>query len=295
MRARLILFSLIFLAACAPADAPLRSGAVAPDPRLAALQALADKTLPWQEKMPPVKPGEWRSYWRETDESPTRYLADHPQTVTAPRRVLYLQPIGDFTPSQLAKHEIIREFLSVYFGTPVKLSPVLPMSDLPRSTRRAANGKPAIRVIELTDKFLAPRLPPDGWGLMALCADDLYKNEGVSGIYGDTLLYGRAGAISWFHLNDDLSLMLKGAAHECAHMLSLKHCADYLCNMNGRVTIAEFHRSPLYLCPACMTKLAFAAPVEMPARYRLLADLCARHHLTREANFYRHAADAVSR
>jgi archaemetzincin len=281
------------ICACARAPLPSRFGAETPDPRLAALQTLADKTLPWQEKMPPARPGEWRSYWREQSESPARYLANHPQTITAKRRALYLQPLGDSTPAQRRNHEIIREFLEIYFGSPATLLPALRTSDLRNSMLRANHGQPTINVVDLTDKFLVPRLPPDGWGLMAFCADDLYK-DGVSGIYGDTLLYGRAGAISWFHLGGDFSLMLKGAAHESAHMLSLRHCSAYLCNLNGRITLDEFHRSPLYLCPDCMTKLAWATGVNMRDRYARLAEFCARYNLPREANFYRRAADALA-
>lgn len=256
---------------------------------MAGIQASAEKLTPLQEKMPPVAPGEWRSYWHERDESPQAYAHSRPATVDAKRTTLYIQPLGRFPARQEAQHGIMREFLEIYFGTPVTLLPTLAVEDLPLRARKQRGRETLLNVIEYTDRFLKPRLPGDAWGIMTVTSLDLYKNEGITGLYGDTLLFGRAGVISWYHLGGDLSLMLKGVSHECGHMLTLRHCQRHLCNMNGRITLDEFRRAPLWLCPDCMAKLAYAAPVDMAARYARLADFCARHGLAREAEYYRRA------
>lgn len=253
--------------------------------RMTALQKQADMTLPLQEKMPPVAPGEWRSYWHENDEAPQHYAASRPAVRTERRTTLYIQPLGNFTDRQLRNHEIMKEFLEIYFGSPVVMLPTLRQNDLPMRMFKKRGGEMALKVIDYTDKYLKPRLPQDAWGIMTVTSFDLYKNDGITGLYGDTLLFGRAGVISWYHLKDDLSLMLKGVSHETSHMLTLRHCQRFLCNLNGRIGLDEFRRSPLWLCPECMAKLAYATSVDMPRRYAQLASFCQKYGLTREANY----------
>lgn len=286
----LLIFISLFFISCATAPQP-RGAPVRKNERLSALQMVADKTLPLQIKMPPEKPGEWRSYWREDDESPMQYLDTRPSVITEKRNTLYLQPIGDFSPAQVAQNNKLREFCEIYFSSPVIILPTITLTELPLAAVDKKKGQPIIKIIYVTDKLLKPKVPDNAWGLMAITPHDLYKNDGITGLYGDTLLYGRAGIISWFNLQNDFSLMLKGVTHESAHMLSLKHCKQFLCNLNGRIGLDEFHRSPLWLCPDCLTKLSYATTAEIPTRYQKLSDFCARNNLSREAEFYRRAIE----
>lgn len=278
-------------AAPGAAPAPRARG----NPRMAARVQAAEAVRPLQQTMPPVRPGEWRSYWHENDEPPQTYAASRPAVADERRTTLYVQPLGNFTPREKAAHDLLPEFLRLYFGTPVKMLPPLSAADIPAKLLRWQHGKAALRVVDYTDRFLKQRLPGDGWGLMTVTALDLFKSEAITGLYGDTLLFGRAGVISWHHLQGDLSLMLKGVAHESAHMLTLRHCQHYLCNMNGRITLDEFHRSPLWLCPECLAKLGYAVEsLDYAARARGLADFCGRLGLAREADYYRRAAAALA-
>lgn len=254
-----------------------------------------ERLLPLQRPMPPVRPGDWRSFWKENSQTPQAYAADHPMTLTAERKVLYLCRVGVFTAAQEVMAQKIKEYLAVCFQCEVRFFADIALVSFPDSARRTGpNRQMQINSVYLTDKLLKPKLPGDAWGVMAITWLDIFSGAGLSEQYGDSLLYGRAGVISFYHLNSNdpvlrLERALKGASHESGHLLSIPHCSHYLCNMNGRAGLNEFDRSPLHFCTDCLPKFLFATGADPMRRFAELTEFCDRNGIP-EATYFRQAA-----
>ena len=59
------------------------------------------------------------------------------------------------------------------------------------------------------------------------------------------------------------SRVARTVTHELGHCLCLDHCAYYACLMQGTSGMAEDMRTPPYLCAVCLSKLSYAAAVEL--------------------------------
>lgn len=261
---------------------------------------------PLQEPLGPVRPGEWRTFWNEPEESPRRYVVGMPNVQTPTRRTLDILPVGSFTPAQeRILSETIR-YLEVYFNAPVHRLPTRPVSRLPAEARYEIRGQPTrLHSSYMIDIYLKPLRREESWGIMAVTALDLHAGGGREGIYGETLLYGRTGIFSMARFGNPeagakayrevLTRTLKCATHEVGHLLSLRHCKTYRCTMNGRIGLEKFDASPTSLCPDCLTKLVFAMEdVDPVARFRRLAPLARELNLPRDAVYFERAAEALS-
>lgn len=246
-----------------------------------------------QQDLPPVYPGEWRSFWKEPEQSPERYIRSFPNTPTAERDALYLRIVGEMDTEDRERVNKIRKFLAINFQCPVKIGPPVALSMFKKEALKATrNGLLKINSIFLTDEILKPALPSDAWGVLAITSHDIYKGEGLDKLYGDSLLFGKAGVISLYHLRQfdfaqtSLSRALKGASHESSHMLSIPHCSEYRCNMNGRITMKEFDRSPLYYCNSCLSKLLYATKANARGRFIEMRNIAREYNLKDEVDYY---------
>lgn len=190
---------------------PLSEGGLRPEfkqeifkPRYNKIDEYYKQTLllmPLQREMPPVAPGNWRFFWKEPQQSPQQYMASFPVTVNKLRSTLYVCRVGDFDAQDNELYEKTVEYLSVCFQCPVSQAADIPLSSFPVTARRRGEGRrEQINSVYLTDKLLKPTLPEDGWGIFALTAHDIYKAEGLSRQYGDSLVFGRAAVLSIYHL-----------------------------------------------------------------------------------------------
>lgn len=200
-------------------------------------------------------------------------------------------------------------------------------------TEHPEKGHRQILVEALADEVLRPALPKDASALLAITALDLNGGPGRPNLFGQARLHARVGAISLARLDPApgkanaasgrgqgrrggqgvrrgrgrastdgggdpgrlLTLRLwKAAAHELTHMMSVQHCSRWACNMNGRVTVAEFDRMPIHLCPTCLPKLWYATGVDPQARFDALARIYEAQGLHEEATHARAASARVA-
>lgn len=63
--------------------------------------------------------------------------------------------------------------------------------------------------------------------------------------------------------NEWLSRVARTVTHELGHCFCLAHCAYYACLMQSTSGMAEDVRTPPYLCAVCLSKLSYAAAVEL--------------------------------
>jgi len=281
------------LAGCAAAKEPYDSR-----PEVRRLQVAANQVRPLHSLLGRPKPGDWLDKHRERGQSFEEYLRGQPITARDERRIIYVQPIGEFTPAQEKIVATTADFLKVYFNLPVTVREALPASVVPESARRIHPnwGMAQWHTIYLLDQVLAPRLPDDAAAMIGFTATDLWPGEDWNFVFGQASMEKRVGVWSVYRNGDpakgdaEFQLCLKRTmrtdTHETGHMFSLMHCTKYECNMCGSNNQGEADRRPLYLCPDCMAKVCWATKTDPLARYRNLASFCSSHGLKDEQAFY---------
>lgn len=304
MTARAIALSALLLAALAAAGCPAsrQEQVVRPKDRPAqaapsspeALRLAADKLRPLHKEMRPPGPEDWLATFPEPGQTFEEYLRGDPTRPTGKRRVLYVQPLGRFTPAQTRVVALAAEFMSRFFNLPVRVREPAPLDNVPRAALRASpvgSGR-QIKAGYVMMDVLRPTLPADAAALIGFTSSDLFPDETLNYVFGQANLRERVGVWSLYWLGrpdaseDDFKLTLlrtlKIASHETGHMFSLQHCTKYECVMNGTNSLRETDRHPLDACPECTAKLCWAADANPRERYARLADFCARHGLAEE-------------
>ena len=269
------------------------------------LPAPFERLIRLHEKLPPPAPSDWLANHQESGQTFREYVRNQPVKADRKRRIIYVQPLGPFTPTQRKIVDLTAEYLQIYFDLPVKIQKDLPLDLIPASARRKHPrwGMDQILSTYVLDKVLYPRLPDDAVASIAFTASDLWPGEGWNFVFGQASLSNRVGVWSIYRkgdpdLSDDafrlcLVRTLKTATHETGHMFSMQHCIFYECNMCGSNHLEESDRHPLWLCPQCLAKLCFATKADPRKRYQRLAAFCKDHGLKQEQEFYQRSLKAI--
>lgn len=312
---RAALTSLLLLAALAAADCrtATRKGATRPDEAKAsapsspeALRLAIEKVRPLHREMGKPQPGEWLDTFPEPGQTFEEYIGGNPTRPEGERRVLYVQPLGRFTPAQTRVVALAADFMSRFFGLAVRLRDPAPLDNVPRSARRVSLwGDRQVQAGYVMMNVLRPTLPPDAAALIAFTSSDLFPDETLNFVFGQASLEQQVGVWSLYRLGDPdasekdfrLTLLrtLKIASHETGHMFSLRHCTKYECVMNGTNHIVETDRHPLAACPECTAKLCWAAEVDPRERYARLAQFCTGQGLEEERRFFEASLRALEK
>lgn len=269
-----------------------------------ALGAAVEKLRRLHTPMGPTQPGDWLETFPEPGQTFEEYLKSNPTRPEGVRRVLYVQPLGSFTPAQTRVVGLAAEYMSRFFGLPVRLLAPAPLDRVPPAARRRSVwGDEQIKAGYVMLEVLRPNLPPDAAALIGFTSADLFPDETLNFVFGQASLSERVGVWSLYRLgrpeaNADsfkfvLLRTLKIAAHETGHMFSLEHCTRYECVMNGTNSLNESDRRPLDACAECMAKLCWAAGLDPRERYARLAAFCDEHDLAYEGRFFVESARAL--
>jgi archaemetzincin len=289
----------------APSINPRASGKA--EDRIQQLAAMIEHLRPLCEKLEKPRPGDWLAVHHEPGQTFKEYLASNPVSPLGNRRAIYLQPIGEFTPTQRRVLALTGDFMDRYFGLPVRVKDNLPLSLIPDKARRVhpSWGDRQILTTYVLDEVLIPRRPEDAAAYLALTAVDLWPGHGWNFVFGQASLNQRVGVWSIYRNgNPDngeagfrlcLLRTLKTATHETGHMFGIWHCTAYRCAMCGSNSREEGDRRPLECCPECMGKICWATGTDPVGRYRRLADFCKEQGLAKEAAFYEKSLTALSR
>lgn len=276
---------------------------LAPPPHAVAdnseLPAKFQKLVPLHTVLPKPQSGEWLDRHVELGQSYGQYVEGRPVRPDQVRRTIYVQPLGEFNATERKILKLTAEFLGLYFQLPVKVSDDLPLSLVPERARRnhPRDGTPQVLTDYVLRNVLKPRLPPDAVALIALTASDLWPGEDWNFVFGQATLADRVGVWSMHRLgNPDesdeafvrtLRRTLHISAHETGHMFSMHHCIYYQCCLNGSNHLAELDRQPLWLCPQCQAKLAYATGADSVKQFTELIAFAQTHGLAPEAAFWR--------
>ena len=268
--------------------------------------ATIKKLKPLHKILGKPKPGEWLDQHEEPGQSFEQYYESRAVTPTGTRTVIYVQPLGAFTEQERQIIDLSAEYLGIYMNRPVRILHDLPDSVVPDEARRVHPqwGVKQILTTYVLDDVLKPRLPDDAAAYIAFTATDLWPGRGWNFVFGQASLRDRVGVWSLNRngdpAEDDAAFLLclrrtlKTATHETGHMFSLQHCTAYECNMCGANHREESDRHPLHLCPECHAKVCWATAADPIARYRKLAEFCAKHGLEAEQAFFEQARKALS-
>ena len=314
MRSRVATLTAVLLAALAadgcrtPPKPPTKSSLASPAPSSPeGLKAAIEKVRPLHRQKAPPQPGDWLDTFKEPGQTFDEYLHSNPTRPEGARRVLYVQPLGKFTPAQTRVVALAADFMSRFFNLPVRVREPAPLDKVPRKALRdspVGSGRQIQAGYVMTD-VLRPTLPADAAALIGFTSSDLFPDETMNYVFGQANLRERVGVWSLYWLGrpdaseDDFKFTLlrtlKIAAHETGHMFSVQHCTRYECVMNGTNSLNETDRSPLDACPECMAKLCWAAGADPRERYARLADFCAEHGLTFERRIFEDSARALEK
>jgi archaemetzincin len=268
------------------------------------LSAAVEKVRRLHAPMGPTQPGDWLESFPEPGQTFEEYLKSDPTRPVGERRVLYVQPLGSFTPAQTRVVGLAAEYMSRFFSLPVRVLAPARLDKVPRAARRrSAWGDEQIQAGYVMLEVLRPKLPPDAAALIGFTSSDLFPDETLNFVFGQASLRERVGVWSLYRLGrpdanaDSFKLVLlrtlKIAAHETGHMFSLAHCTKYECVMNGTNSLSESDRRPLDACPECMAKLCWAAGADPRERYARLAAFFADNDLPYERRFFEDSARAL--
>lgn len=247
--------------------------------------------------MPLPGPRDWLKKHPEGGQTFKDFLLSEPNRLDDQRRLIYLQPIGDFDTEFAPSLEKLREFLEAYITLETKLRPPLIIAADHITTRvREGTDRPQWLASDIL-KILEPQLPPDAYCLLGVTLKDLFSNTTESYVFGQASIKNRTGIFSFARFDpafyddprptDVETLILRRSchtlAHETCHVFGMQHCIFYSCPVNGSNNLAESDSRPMQLCPVCLRKLHAIVGFDPNERDRRLQEVYQRFGFTDEA------------
>jgi archaemetzincin len=259
---------------------------------------------PLARRQPQPRPGDWRFHHKQREQSFARWRRSDPVLPTDKRRIIYIQPIGEFSADQRKILAQTGAFVEAFFSLPVKVREGIDLSVVPAKVRRLSRwGHEQILAPYILEKVLAPSLPDDAACVLALTASDLWPGEGWNFVFGQASLKGRVGVWSMHRFgrpdrNEQayrkvLLRTIKTGLHETGHMFSMEHCTAWRCGMAGANSLEEADQWPMAFCPQCVSKVCAVGGVDPLERYKKLRALCEKAGLEPEMRFYRRCIEAL--
>jgi archaemetzincin len=300
MKRRLVLTFLgCGLLSAAAALAFVLAGEAPPSPELAAVEV---KLRPLAQKL---GKSEWLEHHPEKRQTFDQYLNSDPVRWTKKRGIIYLCLIGEFSDEQRSVLDITREYMAVFFDVPVKLRKTVPLKDIPARAQRVHPewGDRQILTTYVLDDVLKADLPDDAMAYLAFTATDLWPGDGWNFVFGQASMANRIGVWSIYRNGDPakgkeafqlcLKRTLGTASHETGHILSVPHCIDFECSMNGSNSLVEADRKPLHVCPPCLRKFCWNLRVEPAAYLKRLQAFYKKYEFADEAEWCGKAVAAL--
>jgi archaemetzincin len=253
------------------------------------------------QPIPAPAPIDWLAVHAEPGQTFAQFAASGPNRPDAQRRIIYLQPLGEFPTNQSPSLARLREGAAAYFQMEVKTLAPLEVSAHQVTTRvHPVTQKRQLLAPDLL-ALLKQKLPADAFCLLGITMADLYPEPSWNFVFGQASLRERVGVYSFARYDpaffgqerpDDYQTLLlrrscKVLAHETAHMFSLQHCIYFDCAINGSNNLRESDRRPLRLCPVCLRKLQLSIGFDVVKRYQALAEFYRAAGFADEAQWVR--------
>jgi archaemetzincin len=229
---------------------------------------------PLARPLAPSQPGDWLANHKEEGQTFAEYLKLKPRRPPKGKRTIYLVLLGDFSPEQIQVLEITQQYLSVFYESPVQLQRELTLDVVPETARRhhPGWGTEQVSTAFVLNEVLKPDRPDDALAYLCFTSSDLFSSATRNYVLGEAQTWERIGVWSIYRNGDPaesseafrqcLRRTMHVATHETGHILALKHCTAFACNMNGANSVSETDRHPLHFCPVCLRKLLWNLEAE---------------------------------
>lgn len=259
------------------------------------------------ESIPRPSPHDWLAVHPESGQTFNEFMASRPNRPTESRRVIYLQPLGDFAAGGSPSIDKLREFAAAFFSMQVKALPPVSLEASKFTTRRNPHtGNLQILTGDVLN-FLKGRVPADAFCVLAITMEDLYPEPSWNFVFGQASLRERVGVYSFARYDPAsygepretnyetllLRRSCKVLAHETSHMFGLAHCTFFNCLMNGSNHLGESDRRPLHLCPVCLRKLQWSIDFDVVERYSALEHVARSDGFADETDWLGHRIKTV--
>jgi archaemetzincin len=269
------------------------------------LQRVVKRLRPLQKALGKPQPGDWLAEHQEDGQTFEQYLERQPQPFPKELSTLYIQPIGEFSPTQRQLVATTAQCLERFYGHPVKMLPGIGLDDFPPYARRISNitGQTQVLSTYVLHTVLTPRRPRNAIAVLALSAEDLWPGPGWNYVFGQASLIDRVGVWSIQRFGDPdrspeayqlcLERTLGTALHETGHMLGIKHCIAAECGMNGSNSLEEKDRGVLYFCADCQAKVWWSCDLAPQKHLAKMAQFATDTQLKRVAEYWEQAGRAL--
>ncbi len=264
-----------------------------------------DKVAYLDVKLGIPKPGEWLAEHKENGQSFDSYCNKNPVSVSDEKKVIYIQPIGNFTTLEKKIVEETAFYVSIFFKLKtVILEPILE-DKIPKYEKRINNDKEQFNATYIIDKVLPSLTLKDGIVIMAITAKDLYPSEAWNYVFGLAKYAKRTGISSFNRFYEQplstenyalcLDRSIKTSSHEIGHMFSLNHCINAVYLMNGVNNIDESDSKPNALCSECLKKLSWNLKYNDEVRLKDLISFLNSHNLKKDAVVLQNQLNVISK
>ncbi len=256
-----------------------------------------EKLAALDKKMDEPKMGEWLFTNAEKGQSFEKYKTITPVKSSTTQNVIYILPIGSFTPEQFNVVQFTANYLRIFFGLQTTLLPTMDDSIIPEQGRRGApDEREQLNSMYIINTVLPNKIPKNGLVLMAITAKDLYPKDSWNYVFGQASAKNRVAVSSIFRYSDApitaknynlcLSRLIKTSAHEIGHMFSVNHCIFANCIMNGSNGLVESDERPNHLCSDCYKKLYWNLQFNPLERNKKLISFFKSHYLQEEVVYH---------
>jgi len=222
------------------------------------------------DRLPAPRRGEWRSVIREREQSFEEYVRDCANRKTELRSQLVILPLGGVASRSGPVLELLGEYGAIFFGLDARLADDVSVPDAAHVPQRGQHNSSMILDV------LAGRVEDRALLTLAVTDVDLFS-RGKRYVFGEGNLERRVGICSLARLRTpDESLFrrraLKLLSHEAGHILSMPHCVQRRCLMQGANTLEESDRHPMQPCAVDLKKIAWNTGLDPVQRERQLRD-----------------------
>lgn len=252
------------------------------------------------DPVPAPSASDWLGAHAEPGQTFAEFERSRPHRPDNKRRVLYLQPLGDFD-ENAPRLEALRACCAAFFSLETRVLPAIDLVEVRAQSRVRASGHTQYVSGDIRE-FLRTKLPEDGYSLLGVTLADLYtihNGKPWNFVFGEASLKDRTGVFSFARHDPTFfgsppnaetpRLRLRRAVqvllHETCHMFGMQHCVHYHCVVNGSNSLAESDRQPLHLCPVCLRKLQSSVGFDVARRYEALRGLYETFELRDEAEW----------
>jgi archaemetzincin len=249
-----------------------------------------DKLKPNDVPLGEIQHGDWLESHPEPGQTFEEYKKSRPVSPDQSHTIIYIQPLGEFTPIQETIIAQTAQYLTFFFNLRTSVLPTRKETDIP-STARRIRGHEQLLTGYILDE-LEINIPKDGIVLMAITAKDLYPGPKWNFVFGQARTKHRVGVSSIFRYSNQpldtsnyaicLERLIKTSSHEISHMFTCQHCTYAVCVMNGSNSMDESDSRPNRLCTNCLRKLQWNLGFDVKPRMDSLINFFSIHKLTRD-------------